>query len=272
MSKNNKGKKDKNQHKGKGVDEIPELTLEPKLKHKKSNGITVVILPKTIPEPVRKCFVETINNLTELENDAKIINRNNMRIGHMINSAFIAESICTKSRMSVSNSNITIIAALFHDIFKLTSVSSIKWSKILDIPNNDKSIYDMHPDMGATMTMALFNMYADDICLTELEINKIGKAIRLHSDKYDTMCNKTKMEKIVIEADLLEKIGICTMIKVINKSSVFTIDSFKILATKYSEFCEMSSIFKTAYSIKLYKERLSNFEAFIKKPEVDNFY
>lgn len=223
-------------------------------------------LPESIPIDIRQCFISTVEQILS-QRDSNKYHDSIIRLNHMINSSFMVENICKKTK-GINNIDLVIgtTSALFHDIFKLFNTGDIIINiKGMDVKfniSNDDLLEDNHGELGAMFVKSIFN--ANKISLNECHTARICEAIKVHSDKHDKEYSKTDIQKIVIEADVIEKIGLTTILKIFNNKPQLDNTLHSVLSDKYQKFTSMRDIIVNPYSIELYENRLNDFYLYIR--------
>lgn len=225
-------------------------------------------LPQSIPSDLRKCFIDTVKQILN-EQKLETRSKNILRINHMINTSYITQAICRKTS-GINNIDTTIItaAALFHDIFKLFDDGKVSINiKGLDIKfaiDDESILEDSHAELGALFMEAVFKANKNSIKLGDLHIARMCEAIKVHSDKKDELYTKTNIQKILVEADILEKISVGTLLKLFNKDPKLDNEFIEVICKKRDKFINLREVFSTSYAIELYTERLKDFDSLIK--------
>lgn len=232
-----------------------------------AKGLTVEMISETVPLTVRHCFVETVKRLTYREENPDNIKKGILRLSHMLEATHIASEICKRSKLLMSDAIIATTATLFHDIIKFNDIGKFDATGIFETDMFDSILdtkqYDFHAEMGAVFVYNLFNGYLDEIMLVHDEILAICSAIKKHSDKYNYKYDKTAMDMIVIESDILEKMNLSTIIK--KSTKIEKIEDLLCFDLKsvYSDFERHGVVFITPVAIEMYNYRLNYFKNLI---------
>lgn len=225
-------------------------------------------LPESIPTDIRECFISIVQLINEGKS-ATQSNTNTIRVNHMIQTSYIAESICKKIK-SINQQDLTIctVSALFHDIFKLLEPNDISMvvnklpSEYINIDDKNM-IKKNHAMLGSKLVEVLFKRN-NNFGLDDNTVMRIYDCILVHSDKEDKDYVKTEVQQIVIDSDLLEKIGPTSVYKIFDSKlngDYSKLDAYILIEA--GKFVQYSAQLKMVESIELYKHRIQYFNNFV---------
>lgn len=169
----------------------------------------------------------------------------------------------------------------FRDIFTHT-VRVYKWAKIInEVEKGDPEIVEiasifhdigkgsLDPRHHGEVSAEICAQYLRDHGFPEERILRICSAVTNHSDKLEPAENFVLEDRIVMDADSLDEVGVLSLVwdamaeGSVDNSNYYTV--YERAYESYLQLCEQTDRLKTKEGLRLYKEKLAFMELLFKE-------